>query len=142
MQLDNFYGKGPGDETRRYGDYFYKTAGAAIEAGQAVTVDASGEVVPTSAASADVVFGVAYIPAEAGDEVTVKTNGGAIGQVEHTNTGGTVDVGAGDTVGAGTSAGTAGVLDSGGDRYLVLEVEVKDFDEDGTAEAYAELSEI
>jgi len=118
------------DETQHVG----WEAGADVYAGDAVTVNSSGEVVPVSANGSDTVVGVAHEDAPSGELVVVVHRGGVVAQVE-------TDASAGDTV--GTHDGSAqnvevGQLSLVGDEYVVKELNpAGQLDRSGTAQDYA-----
>lgn len=136
-----FSNAAPGSDTYRYANYVKRPAAEAIDAGQAVTVDANGEFKPVQAVDAsatnttwDLVAGVAYISADAGEKVTVKTNGGLVGIAE-------ASVSAGDTCGSsdGTTSSSKGELNPDGDEYFVTQTRAEDVDGDGTNENLVEV---
>lgn len=132
-----FDSNGPGDETRRYGQYPAVDAGEALYPGEAVYVSGSGPTVQrVSAGGGDQVAGIVWKGADASGtrNVTIKTFGTHIARVEP-------DATVGDTVGThGTSDNQdAGELGLDGDEYLVLDVGTKTDPRDDGDEDYAEV---
>lgn len=127
----------PGDEASRYGHYIYVDAAEDLYAGEAVTIDSNGEATRVAANGTDEVAGIAYINANQGEEVTIKTNGPVLASVEP-------DASQGDSV--GTHDGSAENVDAGelsvnGDEYVVLNVGTKSDPRDGNDEDYALVSQ-
>lgn len=133
-----FDSNGPGDETRRYGQYVEADASEQLEPGEAVTVDSAGPTVSrTSNNGSDQVMGVVWKGADGSgtNNVTIKTFGTHVARVEP-------DASVGDTV--GTHDGSAENVDQAelsinGDEYLVLELGTKSDPRDGNDEDYAEV---
>jgi hypothetical protein len=120
------------DETQHVG----WEAGADVYAGDAVTTNGSGQVVPVSANGSDVVVGVAYEDGASGDDVVVVHRGGVVAQVE-------TDASAGDTVGTHDGSAEnveAGQLSVNGEEYVVKELNpTGQLDRSGTAQDYAKV---
>lgn len=130
-----FDSNGPGDETRRYGQYIDGDAGGELLPGEAVDVTAAGPTFNTHA-SGNQVAGVVWKGADAAgsDNVTVKTFGTHVARV-------TTNAAVGGTVGShsGTDADfTSGDLSADGDEYLVLDLGSKT-DANGNTHDYAEV---
>lgn len=138
--VEPFQNAAPGTDTRRTANYYKETAGADIDAGQAVTLNSSGEFVPVASnpgdgtGPQDEVAGIAYISVSSGEEVTVKTNGGVVAWLAS-------GVGAGTTVGSagGSTSNNAGELNPDGDEYFVVKTRSEDVDGDGTDENLGEV---
>jgi len=133
-----FDSNGPGDETRRYGQYPAVDAGEELYPGEAVYVSGTGPTVErVSANGSDQVAGIVWKGADASGtkNVTIKTFGTHIARVES-------DATVGGTVGTHDGAAEnvdAGELSVNGDEYLVLDLGTKDDPRDGASEDYAEV---
>lgn len=113
--------KGPGKETRRYGQYFEVPAGdAELEPGDVVQieVDADGNAQVVPADGTGTVAG--YVYAWTNDLVTVKAWGTGVAAAEEAYPAGT-EVGISEDDGTDSTGNMSGAFDEFGEGYLVLD---------------------
>ena len=104
--------KGPGKETRRYGQYIEADLGAdSLEPGDVVTINASGEAVAADGLNGDP---VGYVYAITNDLVTIKAQGSGVARATAAHDPGTI-------VGKADDTTEAGAFDAAGDGWVVLD---------------------
>lgn len=130
-----FDSNGPGDETRRYGQYVDGDSDETLHPGEAVDVASSG---PTFSRheNGNQVAGIVYVGGSGGtDDTTVKTFGTHVAKVtSNASVGGTVG-----SHGGSDADWETGDLSADGDEYLVLDTGTKSDPRDGNDEDYAEV---